>query len=350
MKGLVLRITNLTAGSLTLGDLPDAPSLGAGEVLDVTYLDDVQNSLEYGTLNVYLSSTPPKVSCGFLNGSLLAQAQIGATYRGATPSAAGTPGLVPGAGAAERLLYLRGDGTWGIETATSLGAIPAGLMTAAGDLITRNSVGPIRLPAGTTGQGLRMWATYPTWTDESLSGLFAARPVPSALYSGRLYYATNTRTLYVCHYDGAAWVWRDTALYGPWDTFPTGGVPGFLSDITHPGRAAVGVDPAGAIPAGIQFQVEGPSAVETLYVAGMAEDADLAGSSQLRVEATDRGLYIKPEGRASRRVDLPGLSRKTIDGELVIIPDGSQYLCYGAFTLSGGGVLQLDGDADLVVL
>lgn len=350
MKGLVLRITNTSAAPLTLGDLPGAPSLGAGEVLDVTYLDDVQNSLEYGTLNVYLSSNPPRVSCGFLNGSLLAQAQIGATYQGATPSAPGTPGLVPPAAVSERLLYLRGDGTWGIETASSLGAIPAGLMTATGDLITRNPVGPIRLPAGTAGQSLRMGATYPTWTDESLSGLFAARPVPSALYSGRLYFATDTLTLYVCHYDGAAWVWRDTALYGPWDTFPTGGVPGFLTDVTHPGRAAVGVDPAGAIPAGIQFQVEGPSAVETLYVAEMAEDADLAGSSQLRVEATDRGLYIKPEGYDSRRVDLPGLTRKSIDGELVVIPDGSQYICYGSFTLSGTGALQLDGDADLVVL
>lgn len=350
MKGLVVRITNISAGSLTLGDLPDAPTLGAGEVLDVTYLDDVQNSLEYGTLNAYLSSNPPRVSCGFLNGSLLAQAQIGATYRGASPSTAGAAGLVPPAAASERLLYLRGDGTWGTETASSIGAIPASVMTATGDLITRNPVGPIRLPAGTAGQSLRMGPTYPTWTDESLSGAFADRPVPSALYSGRLYYATDTPALYVCHYDGAAWVWRDTALYGPWDTFPTGGVPGFLSDITHPGRAAVGVDPAGAIPAGVQFQVEGATSVETLYVSEMVEDADLAGSSQLRVDATDRGLYVKPEGRDSRRVDLPGLTRKAIDGELIIIPDGSQYICYGSFVLSGAGVLQLDGDADLVVL
>ena len=351
MKGLILRVTNVSASSLTLGDLPGGPTLTPGAVLDVSYLDDVQNSLEYGALHVYLSMTPARVTCGFLNGTLLAQAQIGAGYSGATPSAAATPGLVPAATVAERLFYLKGDGTWGIETAESLGAIPAAVMTTAGDLISRNAVGPVRIPVGSIGQSMRVGATtVPTWTDVSLSGLAAARPVASALYSGRLYFSTDTLLLFVCHYNGSAWTWRDLGLYGPWDTFPTGGVPGFLTDITHPGRAAVGVLASSSIPAVLTFQVGGPTGVESLYIEEAVVGADLAGHTQLRADATDGGLYSKPDGFTSRRVDLPGLSRKTIADETVIIPDGSQYVCHGSFTLTGTGTLQLQGDSDLVVL
>jgi hypothetical protein len=87
------------------------------------------------------------------------------------------------------------------------------------------------------------------------------------------------------------------------------------------------------------------------YTQKAAAAADQTGSTQVRASTADRGLYAKPHGYAERRVDLPGLTRKTIPTpEAITIPAGSQYLCSNTLTLEGAATLSLVGDAELAVL
>jgi hypothetical protein len=123
-------------------------------------------------------------------------------------------------------------------------------------------------------------------------------------------------------------------------------------DVTHSGRAAVGLSPLTPMYSGVRFQVVGSESVDgSFFVLEGTVASDLAGHNQVFASTVDKGLFAKPDGLPERRIDAPGLIRKKIPaGETVIAPDGSQYFVYGSFTLELGATLILLGDADLVVL
>lgn len=138
-----------------------------------------------------------------------------------------------------------------------------------------------------------------------------------------------------------------------WEAVTPFTFPSPAGDITHSGRAAVGLSPLVPMFAGIQFQVEGSESLGgSLFVLGVvAAASDLAGHNQIFASTADKGLFAKPEGLPERRIDAPGLIRKAIPaGETILAPDGFQYLVFGSFTLGLGATLTLQGDADLVVL
>lgn len=130
-------------------------------------------------------------------------------------------------------------------------------------------------------------------------------------------------------------------------TFPTP-----AGDVTHSGRAAVGLPTTTPIYAGIQFEVVGATALDgSVFVLEGTVAPDLASHNQVFAKTSDKGLYTKPDTLPERRIDAPGLIRKKIPAnEIIDAPDGSQYLVFGSFTLEAGAVLILNGDADLVVL
>lgn len=402
MRGLTLRITNPTATRANLTDIVGIPGVAPGETIEVLYTNDVQQSLEFGTLNTYL--TNGGLTATFVSGSVLSRAPMGSTLVGATPTKDGVRGLVPRPAIADRDRFLRGDATWGGVTPLTIGAIPEAKLTTQGDLLFRGVTTSERLPIGTLGQVLRAGLVNPQWQDNTYAGTFAARPLPDATYAGSLYWTTDTLTLYLCYYNGTSWVWSPlsagsfswvgewdslvsytanqgvrrlgnayvsltdntnsppednptdwspmTDVGAGWDTFPTGGVPSFGADITHTGRAAVGVAPASAIPAGIQFQVLGSSLFDNTFFRHVATTAaDQTASTQVRASSTDGGLYSKPFGLPERRMDLPGLTRKAIPAsEMVVIPNGSQYLVSDTLTFGVGASIVLEGDAELVFL
>jgi hypothetical protein len=124
------------------------------------------------------------------------------------------------------------------------------------------------------------------------------------------------------------------------------------SPITHDGQVAIGLSSIGTIPATVNLLVVGNEALGgSLYVEEASAGADLATHNQIFASSTDKGLFTKPDGLPERRIDAPGLIRKTLPAsEAVIAPDGSQYLVFGSFTLGAGASLTLLGDADLVIL
>lgn len=205
MRGLTLRVTNSTSGTLTVSDVPGFAPLAPGETRDLLYTNEVQNSLEYGRLNGYLISG--SVASQFVSGTLLNQAPVGRTFTGASPTAEGTPGLVPSAPVVNRGNYLKADGTWSGVTPFSIGAIPQSLLTAQGDLLVRGLTTTERLPLGTLGQAFRAGVTSPEWRDTGLSGTFAARPSPGAYYSGMFYWSTDLSEITLCYYNGTAYAW-----------------------------------------------------------------------------------------------------------------------------------------------
>lgn len=261
MRGLTLRVTNLTTAAQSFADVSSQAVLLSGESRELLYTNEVQASLEYGSINALLISG--KVAVQFSNGTTLAQAALGRTFTGASPTAAGTPGLVPTAQPSSRTAYLKGDGTWAGITPTAIGAVPEAKYTTQGDLLFRGVTTSERLPLGNPGQSLRAGAVNPEWSTSTLSGVLAARPTPSAYYQGVFYWATDVAQLTLCYFNGTSW---------GWNTVGGGG-------------------------------------------------------------------------------GTPGITRKTIPSpEVVTVPDGSQYICYGTFTLEGSATLDLQGDADLVVL
>jgi len=140
-----------------------------------------------------------------------------------------------------------------------------------------------------------------------------------------------------------------------WEAVTPSISPTPAGDITHSGRAAVGLDPLllTPIPTGIRFQVVGSESLEGSFfvLEGVTFAADQASHNQVFAKTADKGLYTKPDTLPERRIDAPGLIRKTIPAtEQIIAPAGSQYLVFGVFTLEAGAVLTLLGDADLVVL
>jgi hypothetical protein len=129
--------------------------------------------------------------------------------------------------------------------------------------------------------------------------------------------------------------------------------PSPTGEITHQGRAAVGLAPGTPmVAAGIKFQVAGSEAVTaSVFLKEGAATTEVAGYNQVFSSSADGGLFSKPEGFPERRIDAPGLIRKALPaGEQVYAPDGFQYIVFGSLTLGAGAVLHLSGDADLVIL
>lgn len=130
-----------------------------------------------------------------------------------------------------------------------------------------------------------------------------------------------------------------------------GGNPTLTGDIVHEGGAAIGVPTATPLPVGTSLLVDKASRLgNTVYLGETGGATDATGYSQV-FAGTDHGLYAKPYGAASRRIDSPGLTRKAIpSGDTLTVPDGCQYITYGTFTLGAGATLDLQGDAEQIVL
>jgi hypothetical protein len=110
MRGLGLRITNVSSAPVVLTDMFGAPTLAAGAYRDFAYDNGTQASLESGTLNDLI--TAGTVTAAFQNGTTLDDDAIGRVMVGASAIADGGKGLVPTPAAADRLRFLRGDGVW----------------------------------------------------------------------------------------------------------------------------------------------------------------------------------------------------------------------------------------------
>lgn len=147
----------------------------------------------------------------------------------------------------------------------------------------------------------------------------------------------------------------DGGTGGPsgWKLYSDGSSPTYNGDITHAGGAAVGASDPGSLPGGITFFVGGSSSQSGGHYLEQQVGllADLASHTQLFSKLSDKGLYSKPDTLPERRIDAPGMSRKALpDNEALIIPNGSQYVAYGSFTLGAEATITLEGDADLVVI
>lgn len=316
MRGLTLRIANKSSTVQTLADLPSQPPLSVRESRELLYTNEVQASLEYGSINAL--SLSGAISVQFTNGTTLALAAIGRTFTGATPTTVGDPGLVPTAQPANYAAYLKGDGTWTGITPLSIGAVPESKYTTQGDILFRGVTTSERLPLGTLGQSLRAGVVNPEWGTTTLSGLLAARPAPSAYYQGVFFWATDTSALSVCHYDGTSWIWSPVGSGGG------GGVSGITRKILLSSEVVT-------VPTNCQYLV-----YDSITFLGSATMV-LQGNADLVV--------------LDNPVIIPGYTRKEIpSGENVIIPNGGQYLVDGSLTLLGTATLTLQGNADLVVL
>jgi hypothetical protein len=243
MRGLTLRVTNLTSAPLTITDVTGLATFGPREIRDILYTDEVMASLEYGRLGVLLVAG--SMTAQFISGTYLSQAPIGRTFTGATPTVAGERGLVPTAPVANRGAYLKGDGTWSDVVPTGIGAVPESKLTTQGDLLVRGLTTSERLPLGTIGQILRAGVVQPNWLDGALSGILIDRPSPGPIYAGVLYWATDQPVgsqLSVCYSTGTG--------YG-WFTFGSGGGGGNTNtfavefDFTSSSPLVVGLVTAG---------------------------------------------------------------------------------------------------------
>lgn len=215
MRGLTLRVTNISTSRVLLTDIGGGTNILPGGVVELLYTDEVQQSLEYGSLNGFLLRG--SLEALFVSGSDLNRSPVGATLTGATPARDGERGLVPKPSVVDRTGYLRGDGTWVDITADSIGAIPGSLLTAQGDIITRGLTAPVRLPLGAQGTALRAGVIYPEWQSVALSGLSVARPAPSADYAGKLYWSTDGTPgsqLSICYFNGSGYAWLNLGTGG----------------------------------------------------------------------------------------------------------------------------------------
>lgn len=215
MRGLTLRLTNISASVLALADLPGQPVLAAGETRELLYTSEVQVSLEYGSINGLIVSG--RVAAQFVSGTVLNQAPVGRTYVGATPTSEGGRGLVPPAPIADRGGYLKADGTWEGITPTAIGAIPQSVLTAQGDTLYRGITTGERLPLGSVGQVYRAGVVHPEWADAAKSGLLVSRPLPGPTLAGVLYWATDQpigSQLSICYFNGSGYAWLNLGTGG----------------------------------------------------------------------------------------------------------------------------------------
>lgn len=316
MRGLTLRVTNVSSSVQAIPDLPQEPVLAPKETREILYTDDVQTSLEYGSLNALLISS--KITVEFISGTDLSKSPIGRMFTGATPTQVGVRGLVPTTKVTERTYYLRGDGSWSPVTAFTVGAVPEDKFTQQGDMLIRGVTTTERLPMGPLGTTLRAGVVQPEWEDLSLAGVLASRPPPSAYYANVLYWATDTSTLYVCNDTGSGYAW----------TIIGGGGSSVIPGLTRkfiPGPETV------TVPNGYQY-----ICYESLTF-GLGASIVLEGDADLVILEEPPNTW--------------GFTRKFIPGpEIVTVPNGAQYLVYESITLGLGATLVLQGDADLVVL
>ena len=215
MRGLTIRLTNVTASVLALADLPGQPVLAVGETRELLYTSEVQVSLEYGSINGLIVSG--RVAAQFVSGTTLNQAPVGRTYVGATPTSEGGRGLVPPAAIADRGGYLKADGTWEGITPAAIGAIPQSVLTAQGDTLYRGITTVERLPLGSVGQVYRAGVVHPEWADAAKSGLLVSRPLPGPTLAGVLYWATDQpigSQLSICYFDGSGYAWLNLGTGG----------------------------------------------------------------------------------------------------------------------------------------
>jgi len=315
MRGLTLRLTNISASPLALADLPSQTILGPGETRELLYTSEVQVSLEYGSINGYLVSG--RVTVQFVSGTVLNQAPVGRTYIGATPSTEGGRGLVPPAAIADREGHLKADGTWTKITPAAIGAIPQSLLTAQGDTLFRGVTTTQRLPLGTLGQVYRAGVVNPEWLDAAKAGLLSARPLPGPTLAGVLYWATDQppgSQLSICYFNGSGYAWLNLSTGGGGggntntvvvdfdysDTSPL--VVGVVTAGMHLDRALVSVTGAwnGAAPTVTFGTVSSPS----LLLASLDVDLTSVGqyeSGELNTFASGGNLIltITPNGSTS---------------------------------------------------
>jgi hypothetical protein len=314
MRGLTLRLTNISASPLALADLPDQTILGPGVTRELLYTSEVQVSLEYGSINGYLLAG--RISAQFVSGTVLNQAPVGRTYIGATPSTEGGRGLVPPAAIADREGYLKADGTWTKITPAAIGAIPQSLLTAQGDTLFRGVTTTERLPLGTPGQVYRAGVVNPEWLDAAKAGLLSARPLPGPTLAGVLYWATDQpigSQLSICYFNGGGYGWLNLGTGGggggntnttvfDFDYSDTSLVVGVVTAGMHLDRALVSVTGAwnGAAPTVTFGTVSSPSLLLTSL------DVDLTSvgqyeSGELHTFASGGNLIltITPNGSTS---------------------------------------------------
>lgn len=208
MRGLTLRVTNTSATAQVITDLPTQQVLTPGQVRDLLYTDEVQASLEFGSINGLLITS--KIQVSFVSGTNLSQAPIGRMFTGSSPTQIGVRGLVPTAASLDTTRYLKGDGTWATISPLSIGAIPESKLTQQGDLLVRGTTTSQRLPQGNLGDVFRVGVSGPGWQDIAQAGLLSARPTASAFFAGTLYWATDTSILYICFDNGSGYSWGDT--------------------------------------------------------------------------------------------------------------------------------------------
>lgn len=208
MRGLTLQVTNTTNRSISVVDLSGRVHIPAGGTVELLYTSEVQQSLEYGSLNGFLIKGT--LTAKFSSGTLLNRSPVGATVTGAGATTDGERGLVPKPQAGDREKFLKGDGSWSGVTAESVGAIQASLLTTPGDTLARGPTAPVRVPHGTVGQAYRQGTTVPSWQDVALSGLHVHRPLAGASYAGVLYWSTDEPSgsqLSICYFNGGGYDW-----------------------------------------------------------------------------------------------------------------------------------------------
>ena len=210
-RGLTLRVTNTSSSNVSFTDILESVPLSPGGVAEYLYTEDTQKSFEYGSLNTALLKGT--VTAAFVSGSVLSLTPIGSTLRGSTPTGDGQRGLVPQPLVTNRGSYLKGDGTWSILDAATLGAIPESKLTTKGDLLVRGPTTSQRLPLGSQGRVFRVGATgLPEWHVTAWSDTVDNKPFPSLEYLGKYYWNTSGAPGFepsVCLYNGAAYIWED---------------------------------------------------------------------------------------------------------------------------------------------
>ena len=314
MRGLTLRLTNATATVVAVPDLPGVAPFAPGEARELLYVSEVQNSLEYGSINALLIGG--KLTAQFVSGTVLNQAPVGRTFTGASPTADGERGLVPPAPTAIRGNYLKADGTWSPVTPPAIGAIPQSVLTTQGDTLYRGVTTTERLPLGTPGQVYRAGVVNPEWLDAAKAGLLSARPLPGPTLAGVLYWATDQpigSQLSICYFNGGGYGWLNLGTGGggggntnttvfDFDYSDTSLVVGVVTAGMHLDRALVSVTGAwnGAAPTVTFGTVSSPSLLLTSL------DVDLTSvgqyeSGELHTFASGGNLIltITPNGSTS---------------------------------------------------
>lgn len=350
MRGLTLRLTNATATVVAVPDLPGVAPFAPGEARELLYVSEVQNSLEYGSINALLIGG--KLTAQFVSGTVLNQAPVGRTFTGASPTADGERGLVPPAPTAIRGNYLKADGTWSPVTPPAIGAIPQSVLTTQGDTLYRGVTTTERLPLGTLGQSYRAGTVIPEWRDATLSGLLTARPSPSAYYQGVFFWATDTSEVTLCYYDGSAYVWGSTggaplsnAVPQPLGSATAGaGVAASRDDHVHamPTASDVGAIPNTALTSG------NPSALGTV---GPGSSSDVARLDHVHPMPSAGDVGALPTSALTATTPQPlGVSAAGISSDVARVDHVHAMPAFPPAMIPLGGYATVDGTLGTVAI